>query len=113
MRTTSAAFRHVVLCAALAATATPALALNFAVPGDGEATINTTITLGAGWRMEDRANDLVGKGNLNPNVCGGQFQSCQGLFRDQSFPAARLTSAPGQFSPNFDDGNWNYDKGDP
>lgn len=32
--------------------------------------------------------------------------------RDQSFPAARLTAAPGQFSPNFDDGNWNYDKGD-
>ncbi|MDP9145774.1 MAG: DUF1302 domain-containing protein, partial [Actinomycetota bacterium] len=113
MRTTIAAFRHVVLFAALAATATPALALNFTVPGDGEATINTTVTLGAGWRMEERANDLVGKSNLNPNVCGGQYQSCQGLFRDQSFPAARLTSAPGQFSPNFDDGNWNYDKGDP
>jgi hypothetical protein len=113
MRIQGAAFRRFVLCAVLGGTTTPAQALNFKMPGDGEATINTTITLGAGWRMENRANDLVGKGNLNPDVCGGQYQSCQGLFRDQSFPAARLTSAPGQFSPNFDDGNWNYDQGDP
>lgn len=35
------------------------------------------------------------------------------MVRDQAFPAARLASAPGQFSLNFDDGNWNYDKGDP
>lgn len=91
----------------------PAQALNFNIGESIEATINTTITAGAGWRVEDRANDLVGKSNLNPDVCGGQFQSCQGLFRDQSFPAAQLSAAPGQFSPNFDDGNWNYDKGDP
>lgn len=77
-----------------------------------EGTLNTTITVGAGWRLEERANNLVGKGNLNPDVCGGQFQSCQGLFREQSFPAEQLTRAPGQFSPNFDDGNWNYDQGD-
>lgn len=89
-----------------------AQAINFNFGSQGEATINTTITLGAGWRMEGRADDLVGKANLDPSVCAGQFQSCQGLFRDQSFPAARLTAAPGQFSPNFDDGNWNYDKGD-
>lgn len=93
--------------------AAPAQAINFNVGEKGEVTINTTLTLGAGWRMENRADDLVGKGNLDPNVCAGQFQSCQGLFRDQGFPAARLTAAPGQFSPNFDDGNWNYDKGDP
>mgnify|MGYP001953949292 CR=1 FL=1 len=90
-----------------------AQAINFNFGDQGEAVINTTITIGAGWRMQDRALDLVGKSNLDPDVCGGQFQSCQGLFRDQSFPAAQLAGAPGQFSPNFDDGNWNYDKGDP
>lgn len=89
-----------------------ATAINFNFGSQGEAVINTTITVGAGFRMQDRALDLVGKANLNPDVCAGQFQSCQGLFRDQSFPAAQLAAAPGQFSPNFDDGNWNYDKGD-
>lgn len=98
---------------ALAVLTSPvALAINFNFGSEGEATINTTITLGAGWRMQDRALDLVLKANLDPGVCGGQFQSCQGLFRDQSFTAARLAAAPGHFSPNFDDGNWNYDKGD-
>ncbi|HKY91759.1 MAG TPA: DUF1302 family protein [Nevskiaceae bacterium] len=90
----------------------PVQALTFMGPWETEGVFNTTITLGAGWRMEKRADDLVGKGNLDPNACGGHYQSCQGLFRDQTFPAARLGAVPGQFSPNFDDGNWNYDKGD-
>lgn len=81
-------------------------------------TLNTSITLGAQWRMEKRANDLVGKSNLDPNVCGRApdggilYQSCQGLFRDQTFTADRLVSAPGQFSTNADDGNLNYDQYD-
>jgi hypothetical protein len=113
MRDVSTAVRGAwLLGAVLAISATTAQAINFNFGEQGEATINTTITVGSGWRMENRASDLVGKANLNPNVCAGQYQSCQGLFRDQSFPAARLTAAPGQFSPNFDDGNWNYDKGD-
>lgn len=79
---------------------------------------NTALTLGAAWRMEARSDDLVGKANLNPDVCGRApdggilYQSCQGLFRDQTFVARRLVSFPGQFTTNADDGNWNYDKHD-
>jgi hypothetical protein len=73
--------------------------------------LNTTITVGGAWRMQDRAADLVGKSNLNPNVCA-DFQSCQGVFKDQTGPARALVAAPGQFSLNADDGNLNYGRHD-
>ena len=77
-----------------------------------DSVINNAATFGYSWRLHDQATDLIGKGNLDPNVCGDQFQLCQGLHRLQSFPAERLAAAPGQPSINFDDGNLNYDKGD-
>lgn len=77
-----------------------------------DAVFNNTMTFGASWRVENRKDYLVGKSNLDPEVCGGQFQSCQGLHRLQSFPAERLAAAPGMATLNFDDGNLNYDKGD-
>jgi hypothetical protein len=81
--------------------------------GNGvEGTLNTTVTAGAGWRMQDRSVNLVGKANNNRNVCGGIAQSCQAVFRDQTLPAETLAAAPGQASPNADDGNWNYDRYD-
>ncbi|AXQ31839.1 DUF1302 family protein [Solimonas sp. K1W22B-7] len=97
-----------------------AWAISFSIPW-GEETIegvsNTNITAGAQWRMEDRAHDLVGKSNLGP-ICGRgpdgrlYYQSCQGLFREQTFPAEHLVAQPGQFTSNADDGNLNYNRGD-
>ncbi|MDD3763293.1 MAG: DUF1302 family protein [Nevskiales bacterium] len=91
-------------------------AISFSLPwGDQdeiEGVLNTTVMIGAAVRTQDRHKDYLGKANINPDVCGGLNQSCQGLFRDQGHPATALAQAPGQFSPNFDDGNWNYDKGD-
>jgi hypothetical protein len=93
--------------------ASPAIALTFSLNDFGiSGTLNSTVTLGAEVRMQDRSSDLVGKSALDRDVCGGIFQSCQGLFREQTFPAERLAAAPGQLSPNFDNGNLNYDKGD-
>jgi hypothetical protein len=93
-----------------------AYAISFSLPwGDDEAiegVLNSTVMVGAAIRMQDRHTDYLGKANINPDVCGGPNQSCQGLFRDQGHPATALANAPGQFSPNYDDGNWNYDKGD-
>ena len=110
------------VAALLAMQAGTASALSFTLPWDEESQIegvlNTTITAGAAWRTEERSDDLVGKANLDPDVCGrlpdGRtfYQSCQGLFRTQSFPAERLSEVPGQFTPNADDGNLNYGKGD-
>ncbi|AXQ30638.1 DUF1302 family protein [Solimonas sp. K1W22B-7] len=98
----------------------PAAALSFDLDEAGEwnAVLNTTVTAGAAWRMQNRASDLVGKSNLDPNVCGRTadgrtlYQVCQGLFRTQTFPAAHLAAAPGQFTVNADDGNLNYDRYD-
>lgn len=97
-----------------------AQAVLFDIPiGDGiQGNWNTSITGGAAWRMQDRSSDLVGKSNLNPEVCGRtadndpRYEVCVGLFREQSFKAEHLVSQPGAFSLNLDDGNLNYDKHD-
>jgi len=98
-----------------------AQALNMELPGWGEqgieAQLNTTITVGAAWRLEERDRNLVGKSNNNPDLCGREngklrWQGCQGLFRTQSFPAERLASGPGLYTMNADDGNLNYDQYD-
>ncbi|MGQ0586302.1 MAG: DUF1302 domain-containing protein [Gammaproteobacteria bacterium] len=100
------------LCAALLGP--PAQAVTFEWPvGDGvSGTLNTTMTLGAALRMQDRAPDLVGKANLDPGVCGGIAQSCQGVFMEQTHPARTLARSPGAAYLNADDGNLNYDRND-
>ncbi len=85
--------------------------------GGIEGTLNSTVTLGAAMRMQERSSALVGKSNVNPNVCflndqGGNNQQCQATVRDQLFPSQANSNAPGQASVNFDDGNLNYDKYD-
>ena len=108
-------------CALLCVMPGLAHAIDFKLPfrDDGiEGVLNTAVTAGVQMRMQKQSADLVGKANINPNVCGRradgtpQYQSCQGLFRDQIFPAARLSQVPGAYSNNFDDGNLNYDKHD-
>ncbi len=133
-RSVSAAVRRsrlrLALLAAAMALPLAAQAIDFKLPfgEEGiEGVLNTTSSFGAQIRMQDRSADLVGKSNLNPSVCGRQgqgsnpvttgagnplYQSCQGLFRTQSYPQARLGEVPGQYSLNFDDGNLNYDKHD-
>ncbi len=117
------------LLSALLATAAALLsptasALDFDVPlpfgADGiHAALNTTLTAGVGFRTQGQNVNLIGKGELNPNVCGTApgslgtiyYQDCQGVFRDQSYPAARLSQVPGAYSMNHDDGDLNYNKG--
>lgn len=74
--------------------------------------LNNTATFGYSWRIEEPEKDLIGKLNLDPDLCSGAFQFCQGLHRDQTHPAERLAQAPGQASVNLDDGNLNYNKWD-
>lgn len=122
MRNTGSGRLRLAAVVMLALASGQASALNFDVPGffndqTIEGVLNTTITAGAAWRVESRADDLVGKADLNPQLCGREngklrWQGCQGLFRGQTFTADRLVSGPGQFTLNADDGNLNYDKGD-
>lgn len=64
--------------------------------GDVEASFDTTLTAGASWRVEDRDNRQLAQGNMQP------FGST---------PSA-VNTGKGSSSNNFDDGNWNFDKGD-
>ncbi|MGH8445689.1 MAG: DUF1302 domain-containing protein [Solimonas sp.] len=98
---------------ALVCASAPAFAIGFDLfDGDLTGTLNTTASFGAAMRMEQQSKDLVGKVNLDPDGCSRQFQTCQGLFRDQSYPATQLSRMPGQYSMRADDGNLNYDKHD-
>ena len=117
-------FGGLVLCLSVAY-APMASALEFTVPFDGEeieGTLNTTITIGAGMRMQGQSSRIIGKGNINPSVCAGE-QICQGTFKNQGSaqfkgipgylnPAATAAAAPGAFSMNNDDGDLNYEKHD-
>lgn len=85
----------------------------------GSANLNTTVEAGGQWRMQRRANDLIGKANLNPQLCAQS--SCQGhTIAPGTFglpgegPAVnqQAVDAPGQFSVNNDDGNLNFDQYD-
>lgn len=79
---------------------------------DLHATLNTAITLGAAIRMQDRSADLIGKSALNPKVCAPPYQSCQGLFRDQTYYARYYVAQPGAPSRNGDHGDLNYGRHD-
>jgi hypothetical protein len=101
------------LAAALLATAGAAQAISESITvGDDQVklVLNNTLTAGAGIRMQSPSVNLIGKGDLNPNVCGIPFQSCQGVFKDQVFPAQELARAPGAASINGDAGDLNYAK---
>ena len=54
--------------------------------------LNNTFTAGGAIRMQSPSTNLIGKSNLDRNVCGVPYNSCQGVFRDQIFPAQRLLS---------------------
>jgi hypothetical protein len=90
-------------------------ALNFDIPvGDQSisATLNTTVLAGAGVRTESQNVHLIGKSDLNRNVCNFPNQTCQGLFRTQIYPSQALGAAPGAYSMHNDDGDLDYNKGD-
>ena len=59
--------------------------------GDVEAQFNTTLSAGAGWRLEDQDRRLIAQGNLGPE------------YADTDVGAS---------SNNYDDGNLNFESGD-
>ncbi|WP_372987672.1 DUF1302 domain-containing protein [Marinobacter sp.] len=63
--------------------------------GDVEAQFNTTLSAGAGWRVEDRDKRLIAQGNLGPEYApGGELENI------------------GASTNNYDDGNLNFESGD-
>ena len=106
------AVRGLLLAALLgSAGAAHAISESFAIGDDlVKMVLNNTFTAGGGIRMQSPSANLIGKGDLNRGVCGVPYQSCQGVFKDQIFPAQQLARSPGTASINGDDGDLNYGK---
>lgn len=79
---------------------------------NGEFTLNvdTTLTYGASYRLEEQDPRLIGKCNLSP--CQGFTASGAPVIPLAALPNAAQRAAPGRFSVNSDDGNLKYDQGD-
>lgn len=80
--------------------------------GDFSFRIDSRISIGAAWRLEERDHDLLGKLNVpgQEHLCDGD--DCLSLNGDPA-PNQRLVDAEGGFiAANYDNGDLNYDKGD-
>ena len=73
--------------------------------GDYSFNIDTTLSYGASWRLADRDNRLIGKGNLNPLVSVDMSTGGASTLEQR-------INAPGRWSINSDNGNLNYDQGE-
>ncbi|MDY6798893.1 MAG: DUF1302 domain-containing protein [Pseudomonadota bacterium] len=73
-----------------------AQALSFYM-GEVEASLDTTLSAGAAWRVEDPDRRLISKGNLGPEYAPGGDPELRNV---------------GGSSNNYDDGNLNFEKGD-
>jgi Protein of unknown function (DUF1302) len=82
--------------------------------GELTGSLDTTVTVGHSWRIEDIDQDLIGISNVNPLI-GGANQGINAPFNTLgTFPGSAVQlAAPGRFSVNRDDGNVLYGKGDP
>lgn len=76
----------------------PAQAIEFGEQDGFHGTVNTTVSYGVAWRMQDPDSDFIGKANLNPAIV--------------TMPNAQQRAAPGRWSVNTDDGDLKWDKGD-
>jgi len=94
-----AARRPIALAVALAlAGALPAHAVDFGDQDGFHGTVNTTVSYGVAWRVQDPDENLIGKANLDPSVI--------------TMSNAQQRAAPGRWSVNTDDGDLKWKSGD-
>ncbi|MBD8526953.1 DUF1302 domain-containing protein [Pseudomarimonas arenosa] len=78
--------------------------------GAVQGSLDTTLSIGASWRVADRDDDLLGKAHFNPAlVAQVAALQAQGRFLEAQ---ALQVAARGRFSVNRDDGNLKYNQGD-
>lgn len=82
--------------------------------GELTGSIDTTVSYGASWRMQDRADDLLAKATIDPLIVNQGWQNRSFLLALLNISAGtpEQIAAPGRFSGNRDDGNLKYDDGD-
>ena len=79
--------------------------------GDWTGSLDTTISYGYSWRVQDIDPNLVAKAVFDPLLCRRAVlapPTCAGGFPGSPYQIA----APGRFSANRDDGDLKYGKGD-
>ncbi len=104
------AVRTPLALAVLAALVAPtAQALEFS-RGELTGSLDTTVSYGASVRMQDQADDLIGKAQFDPTLVA-QISALQAQGRYIEAQALQV-AARGRFSVNRDDGNLKYDKHD-
>jgi hypothetical protein len=105
----------------------PAMAFEFDI-GDTQIKLDNLISIGGVVRMQDRDNSLIGRSNLNPGLCVGRSvgntydaanrryagDTCSGTVEDETYGNRNnfYLTQPGAASPNGDNGNMAFDKGD-
>ncbi|ADN76082.1 protein of unknown function DUF1302 [Ferrimonas balearica DSM 9799] len=105
-------FRRSVLAASIGLVlATPAQAVTFEW-GDIQGSFDSTWTLGAAWRVEERDLDKIGKSNRFQWSPGYGFDFANGAFNDGGLESSQIFGLPGSYSSNGDLANMLYDKGD-
>ncbi len=94
--------------------------------GSGEFTgnLDTTVSLGYSWRIQEQDPNLIGKAHFNPSLCLQNVQLGPVPAPTPAVPVPQCTrstafvgsptqqTATGRFSVNRDDGNLLYDDGD-
>ena len=87
--------------------------------GELTGSLDTTVSYGYAWRVEDRDDDLIAKSWFNPLLCTQNVPlgaipvgpgRCTAAGGVPGSP--EQLAAPGRFSANRDDGNLKYDDGD-
>ena len=87
--------------------------------GELTGSLDTTVSYGYSWRVQERDSYLIAKSFYNPLLCAqniplGPIPVGPGRCGSAGVPgSAAQIAAPGRFSANRDDGNLKYDKGDP
>ncbi|MBY6185481.1 DUF1302 domain-containing protein [Marinobacter hydrocarbonoclasticus] len=105
-------FRRSVLAASIGMVlATPVQAVTFEW-GDIQGSFDSTWTLGAAWRVEERDLDKIGKSNRFQWAPGYGFDFINGTFNDGGLESSQIFGLPGSYSSNGDLANMLYDKGD-
>ena len=123
------------IAAAVLAYSGGATALEFDIAGTNFR-LDNLVTIGATWRMQQRDDALIGKSNLNPGICLSRVgddgvsgpnpdpaqnsymgNTCNPNEPDSSGGGfananAYYVAQPGNYSPNGDNGNLNFDKHD-
>ncbi|MCK7592047.1 DUF1302 domain-containing protein [Pseudomarimonas salicorniae] len=78
--------------------------------GDFDVSLDTSLSLGAAWRVESPDDRLIGKAEFDPLL---SLRIRELLARDPAAAQALQVAARGAFSANRDDGNRRFASGDP